>query len=269
MDTFVAVLTAAESVVTYSILRLPDQASTAALAKRMDLQTHEINPILTFLARRYGLKRSFQITWIVFALGIALADVALNTVASFGIPVIALFFGTTHWLAAAHNVELDYNTEGLTPDEVRDHDREFVVKLRSLDWRGRLALLFKKDIFTVMAAVLCVIVLVMVETAPLMGALTGHPSTTATIYAGAVVLALGFLAYFPSVILGTLVWARRVSKVPSPAGDANVIRGEDGSPCTPSSGRYVEISVGVVEAALSEAKANGADTIRLESTGDG
>ena len=269
MDSTVAALTFTESVIVYSILRLPDQLTTAALAKKLDLQLHEVNPVITSMAKRIGLSRTFIVTWVVFAALVGTMDTVLNSVARFGIPIAALFLGTTHWLAAGHNLELEYRTEGISPNERRKQEREFVEKLQNSNRRGRLGLLFKKDIFTVMAAILCLIVLLSALFAPLLGAWTGRPSATLTIYASALVLALGFMSFFPAVVIGTLIWARRISKSQPPGESEDAVPSQvEESPPAPSGLRRVEVPVDLVESSLAQAKAEGAASIVFEESGD-
>jgi len=45
-----------QSFFVYSLLRYFDEKSTRKLAKRLDLQKHEVNPLLTFLARRWSIQ---------------------------------------------------------------------------------------------------------------------------------------------------------------------------------------------------------------------
>ncbi|HMB66855.1 MAG TPA: hypothetical protein VKM96_02775 [Candidatus Bathyarchaeia archaeon] len=61
-----------ESFAVYSLLRYLDVKSTKKLAQRLDLQKHEVNPLLTMLAKRWGINTAFRITWLVMASGIAL-----------------------------------------------------------------------------------------------------------------------------------------------------------------------------------------------------
>src|SRR3989442_169658 len=84
----------AQSFAVYSLLRYFDEKSTRTLAKRLDLQKHEVNPLLTFLARRWSLNAAFRTTWLVIASGIAAADTFLGITVSWGIPAVAFFFGT-------------------------------------------------------------------------------------------------------------------------------------------------------------------------------
>src|SRR2546427_10409445 len=86
----------AESFILYSFLRYFDEKSTRKLAERLDLQKHEVNPFLTLLTRRWGLNKAFQTTWLLAATGIASADTFLGFTISWGIPAVALLFGTVH-----------------------------------------------------------------------------------------------------------------------------------------------------------------------------
>ena len=62
--------------------------------------------------------KAFWITYFVFAVGIGLIDVTLSTLATFGFPAAAYLFGLLHVLAAANNLEMDYDTRGLTKEQI-------------------------------------------------------------------------------------------------------------------------------------------------------
>src|SRR5207245_7837743 len=107
----------AESFTVYSLLRQFDVRSTRKLAERIDLQKHEVNPLLTFLTKRLSLNTAFRATWVLTASAIALSDTYLNTVVSWGVPAIAFIFGTIHLLAAASKTEPGKRTGNTIPPE--------------------------------------------------------------------------------------------------------------------------------------------------------
>src|SRR2546422_1132795 len=155
-----SIITFVFSFFAYSMLRYLDQSSTKRLARRLDIQKHELNPLLTWLARKWGLDRAFWITYLVFAIGIAMVDVFLNTVATFGFPAAAYLFGLMHVLAAANNLELDYETRGMTKGQIESGTFGFVEELSGLSLRKGLSLLIEKYAFTFIAALLSFIAVV-------------------------------------------------------------------------------------------------------------
>src|SRR5881397_1174625 len=143
-----------ESFAAYSLLRYFDVKSTKKLARRLDFQKHEVNPLLTMLARRWGLNAAFRITWLVMASGIASIDTFLGTLVSVGIPAAAFFFGTNHLLAAASNIQTDYLTRSMSREEIEAQTYKFARDLSSLSWKGRWTLLTKRYAFTFAGAII-------------------------------------------------------------------------------------------------------------------
>jgi|TARA_B100001964_G_C13893001_1_gene448077 hypothetical protein len=59
-------------------------------------------------------------------------DSLFNTFFVTGIPIIALLFGSLHWLASAHHTQLGYSMEKMSKQEIRNGTLEFANnKLRT------------------------------------------------------------------------------------------------------------------------------------------
>jgi len=249
-----SIITFVVSLFTYSLLRYTDQSSTKKVAKRLDIQKHEINPLLTWLAKKWGLDNAFRITFVIFALGVASTDVVINTPAIFGFPAVALFTGTLHALAATSNLELDYETKGLTPEQIEARTFRFAQQLSSLTPRARVFLLLEKYAFTFFVAVLSVIVFVFIRFGDSIAQLTNRPVLGAAMFNMALVILFSLLLFYPSLLMGILIWSRRLvdmfrkGQLQNPGPAAN----------------YIDMDVSVLKEALETAIANNAPTIRIQ-----
>src|SRR5208283_2880153 len=97
-------VTLATSFVIYTLLRQFDATSTKEFAKYVDMQKHELNPLVNALLRRgWTLNRVLWALLFLFGIPIALLDAYLNTYVLIGVPVFAFTFGAFHVVAAANN----------------------------------------------------------------------------------------------------------------------------------------------------------------------
>ncbi|TMI16843.1 hypothetical protein E6H32_10340 [Candidatus Bathyarchaeota archaeon] len=245
----------AESFVVYSLLRYPDEKSTKKLAQRVDLQKHEVNPLLTLLARKWSLNAAFRVTWVLTASIIAAADTFLGITISPGIPAVAFFFGTVHVLAAASNIQLDYRTKNTSREEIDAETYKFARSLSSLDWKGRWTLLIERYAFTFVVTIvsLAAIFLYLLSSAidP-----TSEFSNVGAVISNLSSVEIGaILLFFPSIFFGSIAWSRRLTKF--------YRSGKLVGPAGPG-GQYIEIPVSIAEEALNIAKSKQASTIRLQ-----
>jgi len=245
----------AESFVVYSLLRYPDQKSTKKLARRLDLQKHEVNPLLTLLARKWSLNAAFRVTWVLTASGIAAADTFLGITVSLGIPAVAFFFGTVHILAAASNTQLDYRTKNTSREEMDAETYKFARSLSALDWKGRWTLLIERNAFTFVVTIISLagIFLYLLSSA--------IDPTSEFSNVGAVMSNLSFveigaiLLFFPSIFFGTITLSRRLTKF--------YRSGKLVGPTGPGA-QYIEIPVSIAEEALNIAKSKHSSRIRVQ-----
>ncbi len=245
----------AESFAVYSLLRYYDEKSTKKLARRLDLQKHEANPLLTLLAKRWSLNAAFRTTWLLTASGIAAADTFLGITVSWGIPAIAFFFGTVHLLAAASNIQLDHRTRNMSREEIEAETYEFARSLSALDWKGRWTLLTERYAFTFVVTIISLAAIFLYLFSSAISSITGFSNVGAAMSNMALVEIGAVLIFFPSMFLGTVIWSRRLTKFYS--------LGKLGGPAG-LGGKYVEIPVSIAEEAVSMAKSKNASTIRLQ-----
>lgn len=244
-----------ESFVLYSLLRYFDVNSTKKLAERLDIQKHEINQLLTLLARRWGLGKAFRTTWILTASSIALADALLSGTVNWGVPVIALLTGTVHLLAAGSNTELEYRTRGMSREEIEAETYEFAKQLSELAWKGRLSLLTERYAFYFVVTIISLASILLSAFSDSIAALTRSSNTGAAMSNMALVSTWALLLFFPAVFLGTILWSRRLVKFYN--------TGKLNGPAD-MGGQIVELPVSIVEQALSLAKSNQTSTISLQ-----
>ena len=104
------------SFATYSILRHFDVDSTKAFSKYLDMEKHEVNPLVNWLLKRgLSLNRSFTVMLFLFGVPIALGDAMLNTYLALGVPLFAWLFGCLHVIASANNYGYLSGTSMATP----------------------------------------------------------------------------------------------------------------------------------------------------------
>lgn len=249
----------AESFLVYTLLREFDVKATGDLAKRVDLQRHEINPTITWLAKKVGLKNALRVTWLVVAFGVATADVYINQSFTYLIPIFALTVGFGHVLAAANNKHIAYLVDRLGVDEFeRQHELD-MRELAGLGWGGKVRFLFRTNPTSILV-LLFTIPLVsalgysMVATETFTAVTTAWPAKALTIpldMAFCFVLAF-FLIQF-AMALGPFILASRYE---------HSIKGD--SPSAPEHRLpHLEMSASVKAQALENTKREGIDATRI------
>jgi len=244
------------SFVTYSFLRQFDEKSTAELDKVIDLQKHEINPTITWLSARIGLKRAMRLTWIIIATGVATGDAYIATGFPYGVPILALIVGFGHVLAAASNKHVSYLVNKLGVEEFeREHD-ERMQELARVNFVGKLRLIYKANPTSI---------LMLLVATPLVAAL-GYAMVATELFTVIsvpfkfVVIPLNVAFCFiiatlviqPAFAIGPLMLSRRYSK-------RHAAVTADSAPSTVS----IQVPVTVVTAALESARKNGELSVRI------
>jgi hypothetical protein len=239
----------------YSLFRYFDQASTRRLAEKIDLQKHEVNPLLTRLAKKWGLTWAFRITWVVFAGSIATADALLNTIANFGIPAFAILFGSVHLLAAANNIELEYQMKGSSKEQIEAETLRFARTLSELDWWSQTKLLTEKYAFNFVAAALSLTIYISIVYSDVIGKLTHSTIGGNALYNMGMFELFGFLMFFPALFFGAIFLSRRLVK--------SYKKGEIGAILTQSNSTFVDIPASIIEEALVAARSSDRSFIRI------
>ncbi len=245
----------AESFVLYSLLRYFDVKSTRKLAERLDLQKHEANPLLTLLARRWGLERAFLTTWLVTASGIAVADTFLNITVSWGIPAIALLLGTSHLLAAASNMELEYRTRNMSREQIEAETFRLAEQLSGLDWKRRLSFVTERSAFNAVVTAISLSIIFLYTLSDQVATITRSLNAGAVMTNMALVQVAALLLFFPAIFVGNVFWSRRLVKLYHSGGFEKPHETKQ---------QYVDIPISIVEQALGLAKSNNATSIKLQ-----
>ena len=250
MNIVVAVIIFAFSICAYSLMRHFDVKSTRVLAAKLDLEKHEMNPLMVRLAKRFGIDSAFKITWAIFAIPIAIADVILNSVWSVNLPVFAFVFGFTHLLAAANNIEIAYTVRHSTTEEVERRTMDLAAELRALNWTGRMKLLMERNAFTFLTAVYSLIIIIDLYYAGVIANITGLSYLTVAMPNAGNVALLSLLIYFTSVAIGLYLMSNRLAKMPP---EKTVARPQG-----------FEVDIGIVEEGLQLARSRSATTVLFQ-----
>jgi hypothetical protein len=257
------------SFVTYTILREPDVRSTEDLAKVIDLQKHEVNPTIAWLAPRIGLPRAMRLTWSVIATLVAASDAYLNMNFPYGVPIFALVAGFGHILAAANNKHVAYVVQKMGAEEFeREHD-ERMRELAKLSLGGKLRLIYRSNPRSILMLIL---------TLPLVAAL-GYAMVATELFTVVVShdlllviplnvafsLIIATLVIEPAFALAPLILSRRYQTLTKDVRDEQA----------PSADTVnIQVPVPVVLQALEAAKRRGQAVVRIAipispSTGEG
>lgn len=246
------------SFLTYTILRQFDERSTEKLAKVIDLQKHEVNPTITWLARRMGLKKAMRLTWLVIAFSVATADAYVNASFPYGVPIFALVIGFGHVLAAANNKHVAYVVEKMGVEEFeREHDKR-MRELAKLTFWGKMRQIFRSDPASV---------LMLVAVVPLVAAM-GYSMVATELFTvvtspyklliipinAALCFVIAMLVIQPAFALAPLIISRRYSGK----------SGSDGSHMDQANGTVsIEVPVPVVVKALESAQKDGETVVKI------
>lgn len=245
------------SFLTYTILRQFDERSTENLAKVIDLQKHEVNPTITWLARRMGLKKAMRLTWLVIALSVATADAYVNSSFPYGVPIFALVIGFGHVLAAANNKHVSYVVQKLGVEEFeREHDRR-MQELAELTFWGKMRQIFRSDPASV---------LMLVAVVPLVAAM-GYAMVATELFTvvtspykllimpinAALCFVIAMLVIQPAFALAPLIISRRYK----PSGNGAVDDAQGANSVS------IEVPVQVVIKALESAQKNGESAVKI------
>jgi hypothetical protein len=244
----------------YTSLRWFDERSTAKLAARIDLQKHEINPTITWLARRVGLKNAFRASWLVIGSCVAMVDAFINQIHTFGVPILALIVGFDHVLAAAHNNRLSYTVEKIGVEEFENEHELSMHELARFGWWQRIRLISKSE-----PAAILMLILAAPLVATLGYAMLATEAFTIIAFpekllfiplniALCFVIALVFIQ--PAPALGLLILSSRYAHQPHGQRRSRNSRGVETI--------RLELPIKVVAEALAAARRESADVVKME-----
>ena len=145
----------------YTLLRSFDVASTKAFAKYLDMDKHEVNPLINWLLKRgWSLDRSFNFMLFLFGVPIAIGDAALNTYLALGVPLFAWLMGCFHLVASINNYGYLPKLEKMKPEEIRETEANefiFAIDFHDANLKKKIEMLWGKDGFVLNMTLLSVI----------------------------------------------------------------------------------------------------------------
>jgi hypothetical protein len=261
MQPWLVVVLFAESFLIYSFLRRFDERSTARLAAKIDLQKHEVNPTITWLAKKVGLRKAFLVTWLVIATGVATADVFINEGFPYGVPVFALIVGFGHILAAANNKHVSYLVDKFGPTEFERQHEENMRELSSLGFGGKLRLLFNRNPASLIMLVMAIPLLSIIGYAMVATELFTVVVNPMKLPVLVIPINVGFCFIVSFILIEfTLAIAPFIlaSRFSHSAG-----AGSPGSPATKPGTILFEVPVSVVEQALESARTDDSTVVKI------
>lgn len=238
------------SVTLYSILRSFDVWSTALCLERLDPELHEVNPIVAPLIKKIGFNKTMVITWIPLAIAIGFAD-AFWAYPIFGIPVLWLFFGLFHLIAAANNVQLYYHIKIFSAEVVEENARRIITVLKSLSTFKKITFLIKTNILNLFFTVYGIITLLLFSLLLSSLDISFKAPVPILLAVGPPIMVLDLILFFPTMIFGSLIISIRRLKINS----EHVLTQENSD--------SIIVSVEFIETLLNEARERGANYIQL------
>ena len=182
--------------VTYSLFRYFDYESTKLCLSLLDIERHEINPLVVRLSRKLGFKTAFLITWPLFAIPIAIID-SLVFLDMLGAPVLAFLFGFAHILASMSNMGLYFQVREFGVDTIEYNSQLTIDKLKKLSLIGKLKHLTKINFFNTVLSIYGMLIV---------SALWYSVVTNSQYYLSlGITMNLSLLMFFPAITFGMIL----------------------------------------------------------------
>jgi len=234
-----------------------DLYSTQLALSKLSLEMHEINPLLVFLARKFGFRGATWVMWLLFATLTGLID-ALYISNVFGFPITCFLFGMFHALAAANNLEIFFQTKIIGAKNIERNTRSLIQMLKQQSFFGKIGLLIRLNLFKVFVAIYgTVSLLALFRLFGSLSVTTTEPVSFFLLYLPPIMI-LALIMFFPVDAFGTFLISLRRLKL-SKDNDSNM---SDDIP------KHVSLPVDVLQAALESAKATGAEYVQFSISHD-
>jgi hypothetical protein len=257
------------SFLTYALLRQFDVASTREFSKYLDMDKHEVNPLINWLLKRgVSLNRSFTIMLFLFGVPIALGDALLNTYLVLGVPFLAWGLGCFHVVASANNYGYLPSIKKMNAREIREQEANmfaFGIEYGTAKIRNKIKLLCDKRGFEIIMTALSVVAFIFIyysiisvglETIELLFFSHGYFPLSSFNMGLALIFAL--LAYYPVRIMSIITMANRYNKLSktngiliSESNDRNIQSG------------WVDIPTNQLKNAITMAEENNSKVVRV------
>jgi len=250
-----AILAYFYSLATYSCFQFFDMYSTKLALSKLQIEKHEINPLLVFLNKRIGINASFLLMWFVIANSVAAFD-ALYIQNIFGLTLACFFFGMFHVFAVFNNLQIHFETQFVGADNFERNTEFLIRELRNRSSFGKVALLLRLNLFSVFLSLFGIATLFLsIQLLNFLQFRLVEPINAFLLYFPPMMI-LALILFFPVKVFGMFVICRRrlqLSKSP------------DNSPQNDHA-PLVSLSVDVLETALKDARVNNAKYVQFSLT---
>lgn len=262
-------LTFVVSFATYSIFRHFDVASTRAFSKYLDMEKHEVNPLINWLLKRgLSLDQSFTLMLFLFGIPIALGDAALNTYLALGVPLFAWSFGCFHIIASVNNYGYLPKLERMNLEEIREEEADmfaFGMEFGKANLRKKVMMLWNRKGFDLSMTFLSIVAfasiyysaVVVVGLVPIETLFFNHGYYVLSFFNMGWVLAFALLAYYPLRVMAEITMANRYYHLSK--GIVTQVGIQDGL----SSSGWVDVPVDQLKNALKIADENNSKVVRI------
>jgi len=263
-------LTFVMSFTMYYALRHFDVASTRAFSKYLDMEKHEVNPLINWLLKRgLSLDHSFTVTLFLFGIPIALGDATLNTYLALGIPLFAWSVGCLHIIASANNYGYLPKLEHMNPQEIRAEEADmfaFGMEFGKANLRKKVVMLWDRKRFELIMTFLSIIAFALIYYSIMVVGLVsiellllGHGYYVLSFFNMGSVLAFALLAYYPMRVLAEITMAYRYYHLSKANGIVTRVEIQDKS----LSSGWVDIPIDQLKDALKIADENNSEVVRI------
>lgn len=251
----------------YTLLRHFDVDSTKAFAKYLDMEKHEVNPLINWLLKRgWPLERSFNVMLFLFGIPIALGDAVLNTLAM-GVPLFAWLFGCVHIVASVNNYGYLPKLEHMNSDEIREVEANmfaFSKQFCEANLRKKIELLWDREGLELSMTILSVIAFASIYYSTYVVGLVSvellffnYGPTILSLFNMGWILAFVLLSFYPMKVMASIIMAYRYKNL------SKVILTKVEVQNRPQLSGWVDIPVDQLKNALKIAEENKSNIVRI------
>jgi hypothetical protein len=261
-------LTFAVSFATYFILRHFDVASTKAFSKYLDMEKHEVNPLINWLLRRgLSLDQSFTLMLFLFGIPIALGDATLDTYFALGVPFFAWSFGCLHIIASVNNYGYLPKIERMSPEEIREEEADmfaFGMEFGKANLRKKIVMLWERKRFDLSMTFFSIMAFVLIYSSTAVVGLEAiellffnHGFSVLSFFNMGWILAFALLAYYPVRVMSEIAMANRYYHLSKGVVTQVEVQHE------PSPSGWVDVPVDQLKSALEIANEKNSKVVRI------
>lgn len=241
----------AVSFISYSCFRYVDVVSTTYALRHLDMELHEVNPLLVPLAKKTSYRRAMILTWLLFGIPIGLGD-AFISYPVLGFAGLCYLFGIFHLLAAANNVQIYFQVQNLGEEKVRQNMLNQIQTLKGLSFKGEIVYLFKMNFFEIFMSAYGFVTLILLSRLFTTLVLSFSGPTSVYLLFIPPIMILDLIWFFPISVLGSIIISRRRLKlIENTKGFSENLR------------RHVTIPVGILRDAVDKADKAGVDYVQV------